>query len=61
MKCAICDAEDESVTAFNTDCGVCQAVIYDTIQGYDKLDEEELIEFEDVDIEDIPVDYATRF
>jgi hypothetical protein len=53
MKCAICDAEDETVTAYNTDCRVCQAVIYDTIAGYDN-DIEEEVEFVDVDIEAIP-------
>ena len=35
MHCAICDREDDSVTHSNPDCRVCQAVIYDTIAGYD--------------------------
>jgi len=43
MKCAICDMDDDTVTAFNTDCRVCQAVIYDTIASYD-VEEEEVIE-----------------
>ena len=63
MKCAICNAEDESVTHINTDCSVCQAIIYETIAGYDDdIDsnfdddfEELAVEFvEGIDIESIP-------
>jgi len=53
IHCSICDAEDDTVTAFNTDCRVCQAVIYDTIASYDDDDEPIEPEFVDVDIETI--------
>ena len=35
MRCAICDKDDDSVTAFNPDCSECQEIIYDTIAGYE--------------------------
>lgn len=34
MHCAICDKDDDNVTAFNTDCSECQEVIFETIAGY---------------------------
>ena len=48
MKCAICDREDETVTHNNTDCRVCQAVIYDTIAGYDSDNDLDVLD-EDLD------------
>ena len=49
MRCAICDHDDDSVTHINTDCPSCQAVISDTINSYDKLDEDliEEVEYDD--------------
>lgn len=39
MHCAICDKDDDSVTAFNRDCPECQEVIRDTLASYDLEDE----------------------
>lgn len=54
MRCAICDHDDDSVTHINTDCPSCQAVISDTINSYDKLDEDPI---EEVEYDD-EVDYG---
>lgn len=49
MHCAICDTDCDSVTHINTDCSSCQAVISDTINSYDKIDEDliEEVEYDD--------------
>lgn len=47
MRCAICDKDDDSVTAFNKDCAECQEIIYDTLASYgdddDREEDEELV------------------
>ena len=49
MHCAICDKDDEAVTAFNPDCPECQEVIRDTIASYEDDDKQ------DSDDDDNPV------
>lgn len=44
IRCAICDREDEAVTHSNKDCRVCQAIIYDTIAGYDTETDLDILE-----------------
>lgn len=51
MHCAICDKDDDSVTPYNTDCGECQEVIYDTLAGYDNEDAVDELEPELVDVD----------
>ncbi len=36
MHCAICDKNDDNVTHETKDCPECQAIIYDTLMGYDQ-------------------------
>lgn len=48
MRCAICDKDDDSVTAYNKDCAECQEIIYDTLASYGD-DEEDAEEETDID------------
>lgn len=62
MRCAICDHDDDSVTHLNTDCPSCQAVITDTINSYDKLDDDiDDDDFEEPLIEEVEYDDETDY
>lgn len=57
MRCAICDKDDEAVTAFNKDCAECQEIIYDTLASYADNDDEPQLEPEFIVFEDESFSY----
>jgi len=45
MRCKICDKDSDTVT-LHEDCSECQEAIYECLMGYDKSDDEALLDEE---------------
>lgn len=62
MHCAICDTDSDTVTP-TTDCAVCQEAIQECLDGYPRLDEDEVEnvdeDFDDDEAENYLIDIGT--